>query len=462
MTPSPTFSEYTAHLRAFMERSAGRPPADGSDSNIAADAPALASCSRNLQVALGFPAHEPERRSPDRPVASIEERPADREIGAPRFRDSIRERINPTTVSNLEAPTTDIQFNLLALSLFTLQFAHNLPYQKFCQSRRVSPDTVTDWSEIPAIPTAAFKELELTSLPTQERTVVFHSSGTTTQQPSRHFHNAESLAIYQASLLPWFRAHLLAGLDESGQGHSPVTQDKPPFICLTPTPAQAPHSSLAYMFDTVRRELGSPDSVFTGNVDPRGAWQLDVDKTVAALRECAAANRQVILLGTAFSFVHLLDQLAETKLHLSLPPGSRVLETGGYKGRSRTLPKAELHALITQFLGIPAARITCEYGMSELSSQAYDRVAGSCANSQRLFQFPPWTRVKIISPETGREVTDGETGLLRIYDLANVRSVMAIQTEDLAVRHGDGFELIGRAASAEPRGCSLMASADSH
>ena len=49
-----------------------------------------------------------------------------------------------------------------------------------------------------------------------------------------------------------------------------------------------------------------------------------------------------------------------------------------------------------------------------------------------------------------------ESGLLRIFDLANVRSVMAIQTEDLAVRRGDAFELIGRAAQAEPRGCSLM------
>ena len=38
-----------------------------------------------------------------------------------------------------------------------------------------------------------------------------------------------------------------------------------------------------------------------------------------------------------------------------------------------------------------------------------------------------------------------------------VYSVMAIQTEDLAVRCGEGFELLGRAALAEPRGCSLMA-----
>jgi hypothetical protein len=62
----------------------------------------------------------------------------------------------------------------------------------------------------------------------------------------------------------------------------------------------------------------------------------------------------------------------------------------------------------------------------------------------------------VISPETGREVTDGETGLLQVFDLANVFSVQAIQTEDLAARRGVGFELIGRATAAEPRGCSLM------
>jgi hypothetical protein len=54
-------------------------------------------------------------------------------------------------------------------------------------------------------------------------------------------------------------------------------------------------------------------------------------------------------------------------------------------------------------------------------------------------------------------VADGETGLIRVFDLANVFSVMAIQTEDLGVRRENGFELIGRAQLAEPRGCSLMA-----
>ena len=126
------------------------------------------------------------------------------------------------------------------------------------------------------------------------------------------------------------------------------------------------------------------------------------------------------------------------------------METGGYKGRSRELTKPELHRFIAEQLGVTASEIICEYGMSELSSQAYD-------GGTRRFQFPPWARVQIVSPETGCEVGDGETGLARIYDLANVFSVLAVQTEDLAIRRGDGFELLGRATAAEPRGCSLMA-----
>ena len=110
--------------------------------------------------------------------------------------------------------------------------------------------------------------------------------------------------------------------------------------------------------------------------------------------------------------------------------------------------------MISKRLTVPEAHIVSEYGMSEISSQAYDRKAGS--DVARAFRFPHWARAAVISPETGAEVEDGETGLVRIIDLANVGSVLAIQTEDLAVRRRDGFELVGRASEAEARGCSLM------
>jgi hypothetical protein len=359
------------------------------------------------------------------------------------------------------------EFEVLALALFRHQFEHVPSYRRFCEARKATPKTVETWPEIPAIPAAAFKEFELSCLRPEERTTVFYSSGTTTQPRSRHYHDTDSLKLYEASLLPSFRRHVLPFSDVTLQNSAlelPTTSAT--LVILTPPPVLAPHSSLVYMFETVRRALGSRDSVFTGRLDLDEAWTLDFEKTLLALQQSVADAKPVVLLGTAFSYVHLLDYFRERQIRFLLPANSSALETGGYKGRSRVVPKAELHKTIADRLGISPAQIVCEYGMSELSSQAYDRVTGpgefAMPNfkpqlSGRLFRFPPWARAKLISPETGEEVSEGETGLIRIFDLANVFSVLAIQTEDLGVRHDDGFQLIGRAALAEPRGCSLAA-----
>ena len=216
--------------------------------------------------------------------------------------------------------------------------------------------------------------------------------------------------------------------------------------------------------------FGLSEPAFTGKLSADGSWTVDFAATIQRLEIASETGRPLTLLGTAFSFVHLLDYLAENELEFQLPDGSRVMETGGYKNRSRMLPKAELHASITKQLGITTDNIVCEYGMSELSSQAYavtrDKwrvtrdygAAGHLSPVTGRFHFPPWARLQVISPETGREIAEGETGLIRVFDLANVFSVAAIQTEDLGTRRGDGFELIGRAQQAEPRGCSFMTS----
>jgi len=365
----------------------------------------------------------------------------------------------------------DAAFNFAALELFALQFQHNDAYRKICERRLITPETVEHWTQIPAVPTAAFKELEMTCLGPAERAAVFHSSGTTGQKPSRHFHNAESLAVYEDSLWPWFKSHVLWSGDSLSassekRGHAART----PLVILTPPPVQAPHSSLVHMFEIIRQKLGAPESAFVGQIGTDGSWTLDFDVAIAALRHNpqSAIRKPQLILGTAFSFVHLVDYLAENNLRFQLPAGSRVMETGGYKNRSRSMPKINLHEFITERLGVPPSHIICEYGMSELSSQAYDGVTGDgwrvtaaaefrhSSLDTRHFFFPPWARVQIVSPETGREVAGGETGLICVFDLANVFSAVAIQTEDLGIRRGEGFELIGRAQRAEPRGCSLM------
>jgi len=346
----------------------------------------------------------------------------------------------------LPSPDRDSRFNQLAQSLFAFQFEQVPVYRNLCLAGGVTPDRILDWTQIPVVPMAAFKEFELTSLPPAQRTRVFHSSGTTHDTPSRNFHDDASLRLYEASLLPWFRRHLLAGSD------SP-----PGLLALTPGPAAAPHSSLVHMFETVRRHAVGSLFHFSGMVDSASAWHLNPDPIWQTLQHSVESGKPLAVLGTAFSFVHLIELLETRGTALKLPPGSRVMETGGYKGRSRSLPREQLHERIGERLGVPASWMVCEYGMSELSSQAYDHIAGSGDRSvQRTFRFPPWARARIVSPETGREVALDETGLIQVFDLANVRSLMAIQTDDLGVRRHDGFDLLGRAVRAEARGCSLQ------
>ena len=341
-------------------------------------------------------------------------------------------------------PEDDDAFDALSRELFAFQFAANAPFRRLCEARGVLPENPPHWRELPALPTTAFKDLEVTCLPPPERQRVFHSSGTTSQSPSRHFHSAESLTLYEAALRPWFAHHLLA---DGFRGQ---------FLSLTPRGAEAPHSSLVHMLETIAPKAGGTAECFVGRVGSDGAWELDAERAESSLQSAIRENRPVLLLGTAFSFVLLLDHLATAGRTLLLPVGSRAMETGGYKGRSRALPREELHALMTNRLGLPPDFIVAEYGMSELSSQAYDHHAGAPAIGPRVFCFPPWARALVISPETGNEVGDGGVGLLRVIDLANAFSVVALQTEDLVIKMGKGFQILGRAANAPPRGCSLL------
>ena len=328
---------------------------------------------------------------------------------------------------SLRGKTDENEFNRLTLELFELQSLHNKPYASLCQQRGIRARDIDHWTQIPAVPTGAFKQRELTSLIPEQRTSVFFSSGTTQQDRSRHFHSRESLHVYEESLWNWF-SHFFKSADN---------------IVLTPNAEAAPNSSLAHMFTTIANRTRG-NSEFFGIIDDNNFWQIDFPRLLAKLKNTA---HPVAIFGTAFLFVNLLDELDRRRSKLSLPTGSWVLETGGYKGRTREVPKDELHRLLKDRLGV--SEIFSEYGMSELSSQAYPAKHG-------LFRFPPWARAQIISPATGREANAGERGLIRIYDLANVWSVMAVQTEDAGIKIGDAIQLLGRAEAAEARGCSLL------
>lgn len=353
--------------------------------------------------------------------------------------------------------TFESEFNALACELFKAQVESNAALAQLCRHRGVKSTDIERWEDVPAVPTAAFKEAEWTCLKPHERVCVFHSSGTTQHRPSQHFHSADSLSLYEDSLRYGFERSALA----------PSRGGRVAMLFLTPDPSKVPRSSLAHMMSILNRDYAISGARFLGDMDAEGGWTIREEDWIRALNAATQNGCPVVVFGTAFNWVQALDCLDRRGLSFELPSGSSAMETGGYKGRTRALAKQDLHHWMQRRLGLQLDRIVCEYGMSELSSQAYDVLSNPLElatapmnrGGDRLFRFPPWARVRVISPEHGREVAVGEVGLLRIVDLANAYSVMAVQTEDLGRKAEHGFEWIGRLGTAEARGCSLLSSA---
>ncbi|MCW5559201.1 MAG: hypothetical protein KIT22_15395, partial [Verrucomicrobiae bacterium] len=157
------------------------------------------------------------------------------------FAQDLREDIR--TMPPRDSAVAEAWFGAQAWRLCALQAASNPVYRDLCGAEALAAGFGGDWRGIPAVPSAAFKEWEATSLPKSERVRVFCSSGTTGHIPSRHYHSEESLAVYEDSLWAWFYPHLAAGMEPGALR----------FVSLTPSPDDAPRSSLAHMMDTVAR-----------------------------------------------------------------------------------------------------------------------------------------------------------------------------------------------------------------
>lgn len=335
----------------------------------------------------------------------------------------------------------DDRFDRLARAAFAHQYARNEPYRRFCERRGAAPASVASWEEIPAVPTDAFKAAALVCGDPARAAAVFRTSGTTAGTERRGTHYLLDLRLYHAALGAGFGAHLLPD------------GARPRFLSLVPAPAGLPDSSLSHMVGELMGTVAGAGSGYFIT----GSFGIDYEGLAAALRQAEDAGVPVCIPGTAFAFVHWLDEAAARGDRFRLPPGSRLMDTGGFKGRSREVGRAELYGALRERLGVEPAWMVNEYGMTEMGSQFYDGVAGRARPDpgERLHAGPPWVRTRATDPETLRLLPHGEVGVLRHWDLANLDSVACIQTADLGVTSPGGFRVLGRATGAEARGCSL-------
>lgn len=290
----------------------------------------------------------------------------------------------------------------------------------------------------PAMPTDVFRFRRIAAHPEEEDLRVFRSSGTTSSERSMHVYR--DLDLYDFAARVAARHMLFPDVDRMH------------LVILAPRESEAPDSSLEYMLARFADWFGTEST---------WVWRdgsLDLELLTERLRQAEASATPVAVLGTSFAFVHAEDGLGDR--HFDLAPGSRVMQTGGYKGRSREVDPEVLLGAINRRYGVATPRIINEFGATELSSQMYERTLRESIDrpsGPRGLWVPPWVRATPVDPDTLQPLEGDTVGILRIDDTANLDSVCCIQTADLAQRLEDGIVVLGRAPGATPRGCSLAA-----
>ena len=321
------------------------------------------------------------------------------------------------------------EFDAIAKALFRFQFNHIKEARRYYNTLDITPENLNHFTDIPPIGLNVFKEN--TFFAGTEPARIFHTSGTSGKGCGSSCFDDLDLAVMRTSILCNCENHLF-------QDHQNTR-----FLMLVPSPDEAPDIIMAHGMNQIAEEWGLEPPLFAvsnGNFLGKEA--------VEYIHRAITDHSPLTIIGGSFGFVNFIDALQNKIPKLPLPTGSRLLDAGGFKGRSRELNRNDFLDLTSSFFNIPQALCFNLYGLTELGSQFYSR-----ANGPK--QPAHWTKVRVCHPLTMQDVANHEQGVALLYDLANISKPFVILTDDLAISHENGFELQGRASGSAPRGCSL-------
>lgn len=387
--------------------------------------------------------------SRERGAVSEREAASEREASA-----ALHERVRRFGRAQLRGEPADESFEQLALAIAAHQRAHNPVLRQLWAQPGARPQDA-GLEHIPAVPADAFRLGRVACFEPEQECARFFTSGTT---GGAGVHVFRTLETYRELSVAWAARELFGQQDVK-----PAAAQRWTVLALAPVFEPERRSSLGYMMQELMRELDGR-ALSGGAFDPRepGRWlvaqgRLDRVGLTRGVERAHQRGERVALLATAFALSWLLDALGGARL--PLPAGSVVMQTGGFKGHVRTLDDRALAAAVCDALAIPARQLIGEYGMTELSSQLYDGGFGQGPEGQSCYREPPWLRVTAVDPITFAPAPEGEVGLARFTDLANVDSALVVLTQDQVRRVPGGVLLLGRRRGATLRGCSLAVEA---
>jgi anaerobic magnesium-protoporphyrin IX monomethyl ester cyclase len=332
-------------------------------------------------------------------------------------------------------------FNELALQVFDLQFKYIPIYRRYCEKRGVAPEKISSWDQIPPLPTDVFKVMEISMLPSHTVRTFMTSGTARPEEKGKVGYDEGGLRLMDATI------------HEAASTFLFPDKIKTVLLIIAPSSEMVPQMIMAYGMNRLREYFGLPESRFL--VSKEG---FEVKVLIDELRRSEKGAIPVTICGGSFGFVNFFDHCREKKLKFELPPGSRTLDAGGFKGRSREVKREEFVSDCDKILGVEKEYCINLLGMTEISSQFYDNTLRNFHKGLHLPRAktnPPWTRTTVVNPDTLEPLPLGKIGLLRHFDLANRGHIAAIQTDDLGRLASEGFEVFGRSKEGEARGCSL-------
>lgn len=337
-------------------------------------------------------------------------------------------------------------FDALALEVFAHQWEHNAPYRTYCDALGISPSAVRTWRDMPTYPTDAFKNEVVTSFPADAAVHALMTSGTTSpNQRGRIFRNDLGLKLVLTANRVMTRAFLFPDL-------APDVRCR--ILVMAPSIELAPTMGMAIGLDETVRAFGTPDSAFL--VSRTG---VDIKTLVTALRQAERDEAPIALVGATSAFVYFFNACKKRRMRFSLPAGSRLCDGGGYRGRFGVVTREDYYALARDVLGVPEAYCVNTLGMGESATNYFDdslRTHLAGVHGARHKPQMPWTRTIAVDPDTRETLPAGRPGLLCHYDLANLPTVLGVQTDNLGYTDDrGGFEIIGRAKVVDGTVCAL-------
>lgn len=317
------------------------------------------------------------------------------------------------TIDQILSIKSDAEFEAAALELFHFQAERCKPYKEYISLLGIDPSEIERIEDIPFLPIELFKSHDIYCADTEPE-IIFTSSNTGGTTPSRHM--MASTEVYRRAFTQAFEAFYGKIEEWSIYG-------------LLPNYLEREGSSLVYMTDELIRRAGSG-----------GFYLNDYERLIEDMER---DPKPKILLGVSYALWDVAEQYAP-KLANTI-----IMETGGMKGRRKELTKSELHDILCRGFGVKS--IHSEYGMAELTSQAYSKGEG-------IFETPRWMHILV------RDVNDpldhapqGMRGGIDVIDLANLTSCAFIRTQDIGRKLDERrFVLEGRIAGSDIRGCNLL------